>query len=128
MKPLRRRVREVNWKNACDNYVDALHIRVAHDGLNGLLGESYTLTIDRDVHKIFSNVQPTKMAKVSNAAYRKILPCRSPAGRAPADVDLLQALAEPDVRRLRRSGRLHAIHSADADELHPAGKRLRPSG
>ena len=77
MRPLRKvgaRVREVNWKNACDNYVDALHIRVAHDGLNGLLGESYTLTIDRDVHKIFSNVQPTKMAKVSNAAYRKILP------------------------------------------------------
>lgn len=77
VRPLRKvgaRIREVNWKNATDNYVDALHIRVAHDGLNGLLGDSYTLTIDRDVHKIFSDIQPTKMAKVSNAAYRKLLP------------------------------------------------------
>lgn len=77
MRPLRRvenRVRDVNWKNAVDNYVDALHIRVAHDGLNGLLGESYTLTIDRGVHKIFSDIQTSKMAHVSNAAYRKYLP------------------------------------------------------
>lgn len=77
MKPLRKvgaRVREVNWKNACDNYVDALHIRVAHSGLNGLLGESYTLTIDRGVHKIFSDVQTSRMAHASNAAYRKLLP------------------------------------------------------
>lgn len=77
MQPLRKvsaRVREVNWKTATDNYVDALHIPVAHDGLNGLLGRSYTLTIDRDVCKIFSDIQPSRMARVSNAAYRKFLP------------------------------------------------------
>lgn len=77
MQPLRKvgaRVRQVNWKTATDNYVDALHIRVAHDGLNGLLGESYRLTIDRDVHKIFSDIQPSRSAHVSNAAYRKFLP------------------------------------------------------
>lgn len=77
MKPLRKvgaRLREVNWKNGTDNYVDALHIRVAHEGLHGLLGESYRLTIDRGVHKIFSAIQPSPMAKLSNAAYRKLLP------------------------------------------------------
>ncbi|MEZ5891897.1 MAG: aromatic ring-hydroxylating dioxygenase subunit alpha [Parvularculaceae bacterium] len=77
MKPLRRvgnRLREVNWKNATDNYVDALHIPIAHDGLHGLLGDSYTLTIDRGVHKIFSQVDRGQMAALSNRAYRAILP------------------------------------------------------
>lgn len=77
MKPLRHvgsRIREVNWKNATDNYVDALHIRVAHDGLHGLLGDSYTLTIDRDVHKIFSELKTGKMASLSNNLYCKHLP------------------------------------------------------
>ena len=77
MAPLRRantRHRAVNWKNATDNYVDALHIRVAHEGLDGLLGDSYTLTIDRGVHKIFSEIERTTMPSVSNAAYRKFLP------------------------------------------------------
>lgn len=77
MRPLRKvgaRIREVNWKNATDNYVDALHIRVAHNGLNGLLGDSYTLTIDRGATKIFSEIQTSRMAKASNAAYCKFLP------------------------------------------------------
>ena len=77
MKPLRRvgnRVRDVNWKNATDNYVDGLHIPIAHDGLHGLLGSSYTLTVDRDVYKIFSQVDAGQMASLSNRAYRKILP------------------------------------------------------
>ncbi|PQA89337.1 aromatic ring-hydroxylating oxygenase subunit alpha [Hyphococcus luteus] len=68
------RLREVNWKNATDNYVDALHIRVAHHGLHGLLGDSYTLTVDDDVHKIFAEVKTGEMASLSNNAYRKILP------------------------------------------------------
>lgn len=77
MKPLRHvgtRIREVNWKNATDNYVDALHIRVAHDGLHGLLGDSYKLTIDRGVHKIFSELKTGAMAAPSNNAYCKFLP------------------------------------------------------
>jgi phenylpropionate dioxygenase-like ring-hydroxylating dioxygenase large terminal subunit len=77
MKPLRHigsRVREVNWKNATDNYVDALHIRVAHDGLHGLLGDSYRLTIDNDVHKIYSELKTGKMASRSNNAYCTLLP------------------------------------------------------
>ncbi|MEE2692171.1 MAG: aromatic ring-hydroxylating dioxygenase subunit alpha [Pseudomonadota bacterium] len=77
MKPLRHvgeRIREVNWKNATDNYVDALHIRVAHDGLHGLLGDSYRLTIDRGVHKIFSELETARMPSLSNRAYCKYVP------------------------------------------------------
>lgn len=77
MKPLRQvgnRVRDVNWKNATDNYVDALHIRVAHDGLHGLLGDSYRLAIDRGVHKIFSELETARAPSLSNRAYCKYLP------------------------------------------------------
>jgi phenylpropionate dioxygenase-like ring-hydroxylating dioxygenase large terminal subunit len=77
MQPLRaagERIREVNWKNAIDNYVDALHIAVAHDGLHGLLGKSYRLAIDRGVHKIFSEIQDGPMAAPSNRAYAMFLP------------------------------------------------------
>ncbi|NJM35630.1 MAG: aromatic ring-hydroxylating dioxygenase subunit alpha [Rhodomicrobium sp.] len=77
MKALRRvgeRIRDVNWKNATDNYVDALHIRVAHDGLHGLLGESYRLTIDRGAHKIFSELETARMPSLSNRAYCKFVP------------------------------------------------------
>ncbi|MBI1365229.1 MAG: Rieske 2Fe-2S domain-containing protein [Alphaproteobacteria bacterium] len=77
MKPIREvgsRIREVNWKNATDNYVDALHIPVAHWGLNGLLGKSYRLTIDRGVHKIFSELETARMPSMSNRAYCKYVP------------------------------------------------------
>lgn len=79
MKPLRKvgtRVREVNWKNACENYVDALHIPVAHRGLNGLIGPTYRLTIDRGVDKIFGDLATGGMRgpSRSNALYCKILP------------------------------------------------------
>ena len=77
MKPLRTvggRTRDVNWKNATDNYVDALHIRVAHDGLHGLLGDSYRLSVDRDSFKIFSELETARMPSLSNAAYCKYVP------------------------------------------------------
>lgn len=77
MKPLRKvgtRIREVNWKNGCDNYCDALHIPVAHWGLNGLIGPTYRLTIDRGVHKIFGDLETGRMPSKSNAAYCTTLP------------------------------------------------------
>ena len=33
-----------NWKNGADNFIDALHVRVAHPGLNGLLNKTYGIT------------------------------------------------------------------------------------
>jgi phenylpropionate dioxygenase-like ring-hydroxylating dioxygenase large terminal subunit len=77
MKPLRRigvRLREVNWKNACDNYCDALHIPVAHRGLNDLIGPTYRLSIDRGVFKIFGDIETGRLASKSNNAYRAVLP------------------------------------------------------
>lgn len=72
--PVRSRVREVNWKNACDNYVDALHVRVAHPGLNSLVRDTYRLTIDRGVDKIFAEAGSGKSAHASVTAYREVLP------------------------------------------------------
>lgn len=77
MKPLRKvgnRLREVNWKNGCDNYCDALHIPVAHWGLNGLIGPTYRLSIDRGVFKIFGDLETGRMPSKSNAAYCRVLP------------------------------------------------------
>ncbi|MCB2112468.1 MAG: aromatic ring-hydroxylating dioxygenase subunit alpha [Parvularculaceae bacterium] len=77
MKPLRKvgvRLREVNWKNGCDNYCDALHIPVAHRGLNGLIGPTYRLEIDGEAFKIFGDLETGRMPSRSNAAYCKYLP------------------------------------------------------
>ncbi|MEX0645113.1 MAG: SRPBCC family protein, partial [Parvularculaceae bacterium] len=74
LKKVSKRLRDVNWKNACDNYVDALHIPVAHWGLNGLIGPTYRLSIDRGVHKIFGDLEKGRMPSRSNAYYCKILP------------------------------------------------------
>jgi phenylpropionate dioxygenase-like ring-hydroxylating dioxygenase large terminal subunit len=77
MRPLRKvgtRIREVNWKNGCDNYCDALHIPVAHWGLNGLIGPTYRLSIDRGVYKIFGDLETGRMPSRSNAAYCALLP------------------------------------------------------
>lgn len=77
MKPLRKigeRVREVNWKNATDNYCDALHIPVAHWGLNDLVGPTYRLSIDRGVFKIFGDLEEGRGPSRSNEAYKAVLP------------------------------------------------------
>ncbi len=72
--PVRSRIRKVNWKNASDNYVDALHVRVAHPGLNALVRDSYRLTVDRGVDKIFAEAGAGKSAHASVQAYRQALP------------------------------------------------------
>lgn len=72
--PIRSRIRQVNWKNACDNYVDALHIRVAHPGLNSLVRNTYRLEVDQGVDKIFADVGALSSSDRSVEAYRKALP------------------------------------------------------
>ena len=77
MKPLRKignRLRVVNWKNGCDNYCDALHIPVAHWGLNGLIGPTYRLEVDGEAFKIHGDLETGRMPSKSNAAYCRILP------------------------------------------------------
>ncbi|MFQ5564250.1 MAG: aromatic ring-hydroxylating dioxygenase subunit alpha [Parvularculaceae bacterium] len=68
------RERAVNWKVATDNYVDALHLPVAHDGLNSLVGESYRLHVDGDAHRITSTIENLPATSLSVRAYRKFLP------------------------------------------------------
>ncbi|GAA0273961.1 aromatic ring-hydroxylating dioxygenase subunit alpha [Alteraurantiacibacter aestuarii] len=72
--PIRSRIRKVNWKNACDNYVDALHIRVAHPGLSSLVRDSYRLEVDQGVDKIFADVGAVHSPGLSVQAYRDLLP------------------------------------------------------
>lgn len=77
MAPLRKigeRIREVNWKNATDNYCDALHIPIAHWGLNDLIGPTYRLSVDRGVFKIFGDLENGRSPSRSNAAYKALLP------------------------------------------------------
>jgi len=68
------RSRKVNWKIAIDNYVDALHIEVAHPGLNGLFGNTYSLEVNGGVHKMWGDVVPTNKETWSVKMYKKHLP------------------------------------------------------
>ncbi len=69
------RERACNWKVATDNYVDALHLPVAHEGLNSLVGDSYRLTIrDDGAYHIFSEIAPRANQGRSVRAYERFLP------------------------------------------------------
>ncbi len=68
------REREVNWKIATENYVDCLHLPVAHDGLNGLVGDTYRLNIKGDAYYIDASVEDLPSQSLSVRAYRKFLP------------------------------------------------------
>lgn len=64
-----------NWKNASDNYIDALHVRVAHRGLDSLLGNTYDMEVKTEsVHRLWGSVEDLARAGVSVRAYRKVLP------------------------------------------------------
>ncbi|WP_417465003.1 aromatic ring-hydroxylating oxygenase subunit alpha [Kordiimonas sp.] len=77
MQPLGRvtlRPRPVNWKQIADNYVDALHIPVAHPGLSGLVGNTYGMEVKGDIHKMWGNVMETRKDSWSTRAYKRLLP------------------------------------------------------
>ena len=71
------RPREVNWKQIADNYVDALHIPIAHPGLSALVGNSYGVEVGSEggyVHKMWSDVRHSRKNSLSNRLYNEILP------------------------------------------------------
>ena len=80
MKPLGRitmRPRNVNWKQIADNYIDTLHIPVAHPGLSGLVGKSYGMEVSPNngyVHKMWGDGIHNKKTNLSNKLYDKYLP------------------------------------------------------
>jgi phenylpropionate dioxygenase-like ring-hydroxylating dioxygenase large terminal subunit len=77
LRPLRRIAAsplQTNWKNATDNYIDALHIRVAHRGLDSLVGESYGLRVQDGAYKLWGSIETLGRAGASVRAYVKHLP------------------------------------------------------
>jgi carnitine monooxygenase subunit len=78
MQPMGRvtlRERAVNWKVAVENYVDVLHLPVAHPGLWSLVGESYRLEVAEDgACRITSKLQRHTAASGSPSTYCQLLP------------------------------------------------------
>ena len=80
LEPLGRvtlRPREVNWKQIADNYVDAMHISVAHPGLSNLVGASYDLEVSCNggfVHRMSADLTVSRKNRLSNVLYKKYLP------------------------------------------------------
>lgn len=80
MKPLGRvtmRPRKVNWKQIADNYVDTLHIPVAHPGLSNMVGKSYGVEVSPNngyIHKMWGNGSNIRKDNLSNMLYDKYLP------------------------------------------------------
>ena len=74
ISPLRLRQRDVNWKVATDNYLDALHIPVAHPELSGLVGDTYRLEPSSEAYRITADVVEAGPQSRSVNAYREILP------------------------------------------------------
>ena len=71
------RPRKVNWKQIADNYVDVLHIPVAHPGLSNLVGKSYGVEVSVNngyVHKMWGDGKNIGKDKLSNKLYDKYLP------------------------------------------------------
>jgi phenylpropionate dioxygenase-like ring-hydroxylating dioxygenase large terminal subunit len=72
--PLHERRRQANWKNANDNYNDALHVRAAHPGLSRLIGRTYTLEHGGLVNMLRGEVEADPKGGWSVRAYAKLLP------------------------------------------------------
>lgn len=72
--PISARVRQCNWKNGNDNYIDALHVRAAHPGLNSLLGDTYTLAALGTANRLEGTVESLGYAGWPVRAYAKYLP------------------------------------------------------
>ena len=73
--PMSTRTVNVNWKNGTDNYVDALHVRAAHPGLNSLLNKTYTLEYRGEgIHRLHGRVEHIAGQSELAARYHQCLP------------------------------------------------------
>ena len=65
----------VNWKNGTDNYIDALHVRVAHAGLNSLLNTTYTLgQVSEGIQRLCGRVEHIVGRSTLAKRYHQCLP------------------------------------------------------
>ena len=77
LQPLGRvtsRPRPVNWKTVTDNYVDGLHIAVAHSGLKNIAARSYRLETSEHVSKMSADLELIGRGGWSERAYLQTLP------------------------------------------------------
>ena len=75
LTPMSTRTVKVNWKNGTDNYVDALHVRAAHPGLNSLLNKTYTLEYRGEgIHRLHGRVEHIAGQSELAARYHQCLP------------------------------------------------------
>lgn len=74
MGDVRLRPRDVNWKNVGDNYSDNLHIPVAHDGLNRLVGKSYRIEAHGWADRLYGDVVRNEKQNFWERFYRTNLP------------------------------------------------------
>lgn len=68
------RERAINWKIGVENYVDFLHLPVAHDGLDSLVGDTYSLAIEEGACVIRAELEIAPDQTLSARAYRSFLP------------------------------------------------------
>jgi len=71
------RSRAVNWKNIVDNYMDGLHISVAHPGLRSIAGRNYRLSAGEHVQHLQSQLQESGSVGWSERMYLNVLPERT---------------------------------------------------
>ena len=72
---LSERLTRCNWKNGTDNYVDALHVKLAHPGLNSLLNTTYTLKDLGDGHSCLQGQVENVVGRSEIARrYHEVLP------------------------------------------------------
>lgn len=70
------RPRDVNWKNIVDNFIDGLHIRVAHPGLRRLAGQDYNLFAGDTMQHIKATLSDDPSMPWSHRMYLQVLPER----------------------------------------------------
>ncbi len=71
------RPRAVNWKQIADNYVDALHIPVAHPALSSMFAGSYRNEVVGDLHRMSGDLKTDRKSTGSANAYLQVLPTMS---------------------------------------------------
>jgi len=64
----------VNWKAAVDNFLDGIHVRFAHPGLNNLIGEEYQAEVIDTVYRAQGPVNYDADATTDVKRYSEILP------------------------------------------------------
>lgn len=64
----------VNWKIAIENFVDGIHIKFAHPGLDSLIGNEYSADMVDTIYRAVGVINEDDNADADVKRYREILP------------------------------------------------------